>query len=135
MDLFTTEKATRIEIPGNNEYEMLIREVINNVENGTSIPSLSLESSVKAMSIAEKIVERIEKQNNSLGDFASQNPFQGCSCQNVLTHPNQRGLVRTFYEAIKSGTQERAISRKDSTTRICYCFLWTYINIRLIRMS
>ena len=60
MDLFTTEKATRIEIPGSNEYEMLIREVINNMENGTSIPSLSLESAIKAMSIAEAIVERIE---------------------------------------------------------------------------
>jgi len=60
MDLFTAEKATTIEIPGRNEYEVLIREVIRSVENGTSIPSLSLESAGKVMSIAKAIVEGFE---------------------------------------------------------------------------
>ncbi|HPF16538.1 MAG TPA: Gfo/Idh/MocA family oxidoreductase [Thermotogota bacterium] len=56
MDLFTPEKATKIEIPGRNEYEVLIREVIKSVEKDTSLPSLSLESAGKAMSIADAIM-------------------------------------------------------------------------------
>lgn len=61
MNLFTPEKATTIEIPGRNEYEVLIREVIRSVEMDTSMPNLSLESAGKALSIADAIVESAEK--------------------------------------------------------------------------
>ena len=60
MTLFTSEKATSVEIPGRNEYEVLMREVINSVENNTSIPGLSLESAEKALFIADSIVAGAE---------------------------------------------------------------------------
>ena len=56
MNLFTSEKATSVEIPGRNEYEVLMREVINSLENDTNISGLSLESAGKALAIADAIV-------------------------------------------------------------------------------
>ncbi len=60
MNLFTSEKAISVEIPGMNEYEMLIQEVINSIENNTTIPGLSLESAGKALTIADAIVAGTE---------------------------------------------------------------------------
>lgn len=60
MTLFTSEKATSVEIPGRNEYEVLMREVINSVENKTNIPRLSLESAERALFIADSIVAKTE---------------------------------------------------------------------------
>jgi predicted dehydrogenase len=59
MTLFTSEKIVEVGIPGKNEYEVLMKEMINSLENDIYIPSLSLESAGKAIMIADKVMASI----------------------------------------------------------------------------
>jgi len=59
MHLFTSDKANSVDIPGRNEYEVLIQKVINSIRNDTSIPGLSLEAAGNAITIADAIMGAI----------------------------------------------------------------------------
>ncbi len=59
MHLFTSEKAINVDLPGRNEYAVLIQKVIENIENNTYSPCLSLEAAEKGVIIADAIMKSI----------------------------------------------------------------------------